>query len=155
MRQSDAIGEETMHHRKLREIVADQDLLHVESTTYIDKVAKLMAARNVAAVLIIDDNELKGIFTERDLLRRVVAAGLNPADTLIRDVMSGSVVTLSADNLGFEAVALMIELSIRHVVVQGLDEDRYGIVSIRDFALSELSTFEKEIEFEKQVWSSI
>ena len=101
-----------MHHRKLRQIVADQDLLHVESTTYIDKVAKLMTARNVAAVLVIDDNELKGIFTERDLLRRVVAGGLNPADTLIRDVMSGSVVTLDADNLGFEAVALMIELSI-------------------------------------------
>jgi signal-transduction protein with cAMP-binding, CBS, and nucleotidyltransferase domain len=144
-----------MHHRKLREIVAGQDLLHVEGTVYVDMVAKLMAERNVAAVLVIDDGNLSGIFTERDLLRRVVAAGLVPADTAIRDVMSTSVVCLEADNLGFEAVALMIELSIRHVVVSGLDDGGFGIVSIRDFALSELSTFEKEIEFEKQVWSSI
>ncbi|MBO6519543.1 MAG: CBS domain-containing protein [Rhodospirillales bacterium] len=144
-----------MHYRKLKEIVADQKLLHVEGTSYVDTVAKLMLERNVAAVLIIDDGKLSGIFTERDLLRRVVAEGRNPADTLIRDVMTSSVVSLNAEQLGFEAVALMIELSIRHVVVTDLDDGSYGIVSIRDFALSELSSFEKEIEFEKQVWSSI
>lgn len=144
-----------MHYRKLKEIVADQKLLHVDGTSYVDTVAKLMLERNVAAVLVIDDGKLSGIFTERDLLRRVVAEGRNPADTLIRDVMTSSVVTLNAEQLGFEAVALMIELSIRHVVVTGLADDGYGIVSIRDFALSELSSFEKEIEFEKQVWSSI
>ncbi len=144
-----------MHHRKLKEIVADQTLIHVEGTSYIDTVAKLMLEKNVAAVLVIDDGQLSGIFTERDLLRRVVAQGRNPADTLVRDVMSTSMVTLDADQLGFEAVALMIELSIRHIAVTGLEDGGYGIVSIRDFALSELSTFEKEIEFEKQVWSSI
>jgi signal-transduction protein with cAMP-binding, CBS, and nucleotidyltransferase domain len=144
-----------MHHRKLREIVADQDLLHVESTVCIDAVARLMAERNVAAVLIIDDGQLCGIFTERDLLRRVVAENRVPADTPVSEVMSASVVSLEAHHLGFEAVALMIELSIRHVVVTGLPDGRYGIVSIRDFALSELSSFEKEIEFEKRVWSSI
>ncbi|MBO6948912.1 MAG: CBS domain-containing protein [Rhodospirillales bacterium] len=144
-----------MHHRKLKEIVADQKLVHVEGTSYVDSVAKLMADKNVAAVLIIDDGNLSGIFTERDLLRRVVAEGRNPTDTLIRDVMTSSVVALNAEQLGFEAVALMIELSIRHVVVTGLPGGGYGIVSIRDFALTELSSFEKEIEFEKQVWSSI
>lgn len=144
-----------MHHRKLREIVAGQDLVHVEGTVHVVSVAKLMTERNVAAVLVIDDGTLSGIFTERDLLRRVVAAGRNPADTAIRDVLTSSVVSLDANCLGFEAVALMIDLGIRHVVVSGLDEGRYGIVSIRDFALRELSTFEKEIEFEKQVWSSI
>lgn len=144
-----------MHHRKLSEIVANQDLLHVEGTVYVDTVAKQMAERNVAAVLIIDDGKLSGIFTERDLLRRVVAENRIPADTPVRDVMSTSVVSLGAEHLGFEAVALMIELSIRHVVVSGLADGRFGIVSIRDFALSELSSFEKEIEFEKRVWSSI
>lgn len=144
-----------MHHRKLKEIVADQDLAHVEGTMYVDSVAQLMAERNVAAVLVIDDGILSGVFTERDLLRRVVAAGLNPPDTMIRHVMTTAVVSLDAECLGFEAVALMNELSIRHVVVTGLADNGYGIVSIRDFALRELTTFEKEIEFEKQVWTSI
>ncbi len=144
-----------MHHRKLKEIVAGQNLVHVEGTSDVVTVARLMAEKNVAAVLIIDDGDLSGIFTERDLLRRVVAEGRNPTDTLIRDVMTSSVVALNAEQLGFEAVALMIELSIRHVAVTGLDDGGYGVVSIRDFAFTELTTFEKEIEFEKQVWSSI
>ena len=49
----------------------------------------------------------------------------------------------------------MIEYGIRHVVVSGLPDPGYGIVSIRDFAHGEMSGFEKEIEFEKKVWSSI
>lgn len=144
-----------MHHRKLQDIVAGQNLLHVTGETDIVSVSKLMAERNVAALLAIEDGTLKGIFTERDLLRRVVAVGLNPAKTKLSDVMTTEIVTLDANRLGFEAAALMIEHGIRHVVVSGLPDQGYGIVSIRDFAHGEMSGFEKEIEFEKKVWSSI
>lgn len=144
-----------MHQRKLGEIVADQDLLSVDSTTPVVDAAKQMMARNVAALLIIDDGELTGIFTERDMLRRVVAVGRDPSNTTIGDVMTHGVISLSAERIGFEAVALMQEHGMRHVAVTGVEGKNYGIVSIRDFALSELSAFAKEIEFEEKVWTSI
>ncbi len=144
-----------MHHRKLKEIVAGQQLLQVSSKTLVIDVAKRMTDRNVAAVLVIDDEDMVGIFTERDLLRRVVAHGRAPNKTKIADVMTKHITALDGERLGFEAVALMIELNIRHVAVTGLRDTGYGIVSIRDFALSELSTFERELQFEQEVWSSI
>ncbi|MEX0695072.1 MAG: CBS domain-containing protein [Rhodospirillales bacterium] len=144
-----------MHHRKLQDIVAGQNLLHVTGALDIVSVAKRMAERNVAALLVIEGGTLMGIFTERDLLRRVVAVGLEPARTKLADVMTTEIVTLDGGRLGFEAAVLMIERGIRHVVVSGLPDPGYGIVSIRDFAHGEMSSFEKEIEFEKKVWSSI
>lgn len=145
-----------MHQRKLGEIVQAQDLLHVTSDTSVVDVARKMTERNVAAILVVDDGGLTGIFTERDMLRRVVAAGLDPNATLIRDVMTREIIALGADRLGFEAVALMREYGIRHVAVTGAANALgCGIVSIRDFALSELSTFAREIEFEEKVWTSI
>lgn len=145
-----------MHKRRLSEIVSGQDLLHVGSGTVVVEAARQMMTRNVAAMLIVDDGTLSGIFTERDMLRRVVAAGLDPGTTKIADVMSKGVITLDADRLGFEAVALMQEHGMRHVAVTGAETPTgLGIVSIRDFALGELSTFAKEIEFEEKVWTTI
>lgn len=144
-----------MHQRKLGEIVAGQELLSVDSATLVVEAAKRMMARNVAALLIIDDGELTGIFTERDMLRRVVAVGRDPSTTAIGDVMTNGVISLSAERIGFEAVALMQEHGMRHVAVTDVPDTKYGIVSIRDFALSELSAFAKEIEFEEKVWTSI
>jgi len=144
-----------MHQRKLGEIVAGQELLSVDSGTLVVDAAKQMMSRNVAALLIIDDGELTGIFTERDMLRRVVAVGRDPSKTTLADVMTQGVISLSAERIGFEAVALMQEHGMRHVAVTGVPEKNYGIVSIRDFALSELSAFAKEIEFEEKVWTSI
>ncbi len=144
-----------MHHRKLREIVAGQSLLNVNSKTLVVDVAKRMRDRNVAAVLVIDDGEMVGIFTERDMLRRVVAHGRDSTKTKIADVMTKNVATLDGSRLGFEAVALMIERNIRHIAVTGLPDSGYGIVSMRDFAHSELSSFERELQFEQEVWSSI
>lgn len=144
-----------MHHRKLGEIIAGQSLLHVDSGTSVVDAAKRMSENNVAAILIIDDGVLAGIFTERDLLRRVVAVSLDPRKTTLAEVMSKQVISLSADRLGFEAAALMIEYAIRHIAVTDVDGNGYGIVSIRDFALGEISDFKREIDFEQGVWSSI
>lgn len=144
-----------MHHRKLKEIVAGQQLLHVHGKNLVIDVAKRMSDRNVAAVLVIDDDDMVGIFTERDMLRRVVAHGRDPHKTKIAEVMTKHITSLDSERLGFEAVALMIEMNIRHVAVTGLPGCGFGIVSIRDFALSELSTFERELKFEQEVWSSI
>lgn len=144
-----------MHHRKLCDILKHQNLLYVSSATNVAIATKQMVERNVAAILIIDDGKLKGIFTERDALRRIIVDQRNPAVTLIGDVMTTKIVSLTGDRIGFEAVRLMDEMHVRHIVVTELPGIGYGIASMRDFAHTELATFEKEIDFEKHVWDAI
>ena len=137
-----------MRLRTLREMVRGQDLLHVSPQTSVQAAAERMAERHVAAVLVIEAGRLKGIFTERDLLQRVVATARDPGKTPIYEVMSKNVVALDAHRKGFEAARLMHEGGIRHVAVTGLGGDRYEIVSIRDFLNSELAEFDHAFEFE-------
>ncbi len=144
-----------MPHRTLGAILQNQELLHTTPDTSVQAAALKMAERNVAAILIIEDAELLGIFTERDLLRRVVAKGLNPLETPVGGVMTSDVVTLHVNATGFEAVRMMREQGVRHIVVSGLNETGYAVASIRDFLSSELANFDREIEFEHRLWEEL
>ena len=144
-----------MAYRKLRDILHHQKLLHVTPDATVLAAVEQMEAHNVAAVLVIADGELCGIFTERDLLRRVVARRREPAETPISEAMSSEVVSVDGDKLGFEAVRLMHERRVRHIAVTGLGGVGFGIVSIRDFPPEELTVFEREIEFEERLWNRV
>lgn len=144
-----------MHHRKLSDVVKNQNVLYVSSATNVVAATRQMVERNVAALLIIDKGVLKGIFTERDALRRIIAVERDPAKTRIDEVMTTDIITLPGERLSFEAVRLMDEFRIRHIVVTDVPGVGYGIVSIRDFAGMELATYEKEIAFEHHVWTAI
>ncbi|MBM3582154.1 MAG: CBS domain-containing protein, partial [Alphaproteobacteria bacterium] len=68
-----------MRNRRIKDIIARQELLAVGPDQTAREAARQMVARNVAAAVVADaDGRLLGIFTERDMLRRVVAAGLDP-----------------------------------------------------------------------------
>lgn len=145
-----------MAKRTLQHMLAEQELLHAPAATDVQSAAVRMAEKNVAAILVVEGAELIGIFTERDLLRRVVASGLDPSETTIGDVMTTDVACLDASASGFEAVRVMHERQVRHLVVRGLDNGTgYGVVSVRDFLSSELAVFERELEFEERVWEEI
>ncbi len=143
-----------MPRRKLIDIVGDQELLFTTPDAPVREVAKQMAARHVAAILVVEDGVLKGVFTERDLLQRVVAVGLDTVNTSISQVMTPDPISLDAQRSGFEAVRTMNEEGIRHIVVTGLTGG-YGVVSMRDFLGSEMADFEKEMDFESGVWENI
>ena len=143
-----------MPRRKLIDIVGDQELLFTTPDAPVQEVAKQMAARHVAAILVVEDGVLKGVFTERDLLQRVVAVGLDTVNTSISRVMTPDPVSLDAQRSGFEAVRTMYEEGIRHIVVTGLTGG-YGVISMRDFLGSEMADFEKEMDFESGVWENI
>jgi len=149
-----------MPHRKLNEIVRGQQVLHVTPDTTIRQAVSQMAERNKATTLILADGELQGIFTERDLVKRVVAPGLDPDKTAISAVMTPSPMVVDGDGLGFEAVRLMHEGGMHHMVVSGLETadsggTGYAVVSMRDIFGSEMASFEREIEFENKVWEEI
>ena len=99
-------------------------------TTVIDAVRKMNTER-IGAVLVMDNNDLVGIFTERDVLSRIVDDGRDPNATLVADVMTTKPVVVKAATTVEEAMAVVSEKRCRHLPV--LDDDRLvGLVSAGD-----------------------
>jgi len=111
--------------RKGREVVT-----LTGAATVLD-ASRLMTERGIGAVLVVDDGALAGIFTERDVLRRVVAERRDPAITPLREVMTGSVMTCTPQTTFEECRAVMTDRRIRHLPVIGAD-GLCGIISSGD-----------------------
>ncbi len=107
--------------------------------------ASVMASREIGAVLVVEQDRLLGIFSERDLLRRVCAKGLSLDKTPLREVMTSDPVTASPSEGRLVAVAKMQRAGCRHlpVVVDGAIID---MISMRDLLFVELEEREAEIE---------
>jgi CBS domain-containing protein len=104
-----------------------RDLLDRKGTTVVSvppdtsvlDAATLMNDRGIGAVLVLDGNEPAGIFTERDVLRRVVAAQRDPATTMVGEVMTTRLISCSPDTPLSECASMMSTRRIRHLPVVG------------------------------------
>ncbi len=128
-------------------------LLIATSTTTVLAAAKSMADKKVGAILVVDDERLVGIFTERDALFRVLARGLAPATTMVGDVMTREPKTIAPGKTFGHAMLLMHEGGFRHLPV--VDNGKpVGIVSARDALDPELEEFVFEERRRKQLQES-
>lgn len=119
---------------KIRQILqgkAINALYTVTSDQTVLDALKLMADKNIGAVLVVDHGRLSGIFSERDYARKGILKGRHSADTLIREVMTPHVITIEPEQRLEDCMIIMSERHIRHlpVVDQG---DLIGIISIND-----------------------
>ncbi len=109
-----------------------QSVLAVASDATIAAAVSLMAANHVGAVLVRSaSGVVEGIFTERDLMRRVVAEGRDPRTTLIGSVMSRQVRRVATTATVDEALRLMIEFGHRHLLVED-GTNPVTLISVRD-----------------------
>jgi CBS domain-containing protein len=123
--------------KSIRAILSGQDTATVDRQTPVAEAARLMAARHVGALPISDGDEVVGIFTERDALNRIVAAGVDPARTPIGDVMSTTLVVADINESYETCLDRMRRAHIRHLIV--LDHGRMaGILSMRDLMAVDL-----------------
>ena len=121
----------------VRDIVAGQDTVTVDQLTSVVEAARIMAARHIGAVPVADGDRVVGIFTERDALTRIVAAGVDPARVPIRDVMSSTLVVADVGESCEACLDRMKQAHVRHLIV--FDNDRMaGIVSMRDLVAVDL-----------------
>jgi len=122
------------------------DVVSIQPTASVLEAARLMNDRGVGGVVVVDeDNALLGIFTERDILRRVVAAGLPPETTSVADVFTRDIVTCTPDMNVEEIGSIMTTRRVRHlpvVDVVGL----HGVVTIGDLLAHRLSDQETTIQ---------
>ena len=93
---------------------------------------KLMAEKNIGALLVMDGEALVGILSERDYARKVILLGKSSKDTLVHEIMTARVLCVRADQNVEECMALMTEKHIRHLPVLGDDDHVIGVISIGD-----------------------
>ena len=123
--------------KPVRDVIRGQNTVTVDRLTSVTEAARIMADRHIGAVPVVDGERVVGIFTERDVLTRIVAAGVDPAVTPIGDVMSSALVVAGVDDSCEECLDRMRQAHLRHLIV--LDGDRMaGIVSMRDLMAVDL-----------------
>lgn len=126
-----------MKERKIGQFIGRTEMVTLAREDTVREATRLMSEQAVGAVVILDGGQLAGIFTERDAVKRVLAAGRDPDATTLAEVMSTDVVTLTPDTWALEALRVMHEVGIRHIpVIEG--ETLIGMISIRDFIGVEL-----------------
>lgn len=114
-------------------------LTTVAPSDTVQHAIELMRDRDIGAVMVVDRNKLIGIFTERDCLRNVSAAGRNPREVLVSDVMTKKVRFVTVDVEVSQGLALMTERYFRHLPVLDEHKNILGIVSIGDLVKAKIS----------------
>lgn len=111
----------------------------------IDHAVAEMNRQRIGSIIVKKNDQVCGIFTERDILTRVVAAGRDAKNTLVREVMTESYQSISSDTSVEDAMQLMTDKRVRHLPV--LDDDRLvGMISIGDVTRWLLKVNEMEAE---------
>ena len=118
---------------KLKDLLAKMEnvVIQVESDCIIAAAARKMRDNKVGALMVMKNDTLSGIFTERDLMSRVVAEGLDPEKVKVSEAMTSSIATVPLETPIREAANIMSQNRIRHLPV--LEEGKlYGVISVGD-----------------------
>ena len=127
-------------------VVCEREPYFVRDTATALDAAQFMAERNIGAVCVLDGSDkLCGIFSERDLLKRVIVRKLDPSSVPIREVMSEPKAVVECDDTPHNALELMEKVGSRHLpVVEG--EKFVGMLSMRDIMRVEISEQGAELQ---------
>lgn len=129
---------------RIYDLVKDQDTYRADVQQTVFELARAMVDRNIGAVPVLQDGELVGIFSERDLMRRVVGESRDPHTTLVVEVMTEDPLTVAPDEDVETCMVLMRRHGFRHLpICEG--KILKGMVSLRDIMLHDLSDKEHDI----------
>ena len=117
----------------------------VRSDASVFEAVKSMEKANVGAAAVVDGERLVGVISERDVMVRVVGAKKDPAKTKVRTVMTKSVRTLRADCGPEEAISVMVENHIRHVVLVNRSRRVLGVASARDVFQARVDSLDDQV----------
>lgn len=120
-------------------------LYTIDACDTVLEATQLMNERSIGAIIVTNANRLIGIFTERDVLRRVVAAERSPGLTRVAEVMTAEVLLCSADTTVEEAREIMMSRRIRHLPIVDDEGTPIGMVSIGDLNAHQVREQQMEI----------
>jgi len=123
-----------------------QKTLEVSPDVSVMEAVRQMATAKVGAIAVTDDGRIRGVFTERDLMKRVVFAERDPRTTLIAQVMTSPVETVSDSTSVAEAAAIMHARHIRHLAIVDAKGHFLGLVAQRYLLYDLLSDLEVKVD---------
>jgi CBS domain-containing protein len=127
----------------LREIVKDRKVYSIDAARSVLEAARFMMENNIGALPVLRNGELAGIFSERDIMNRVVAAGRTPGHTSVSEVMTANPRSVSLDESVEECLFIMHEFGFRHLcIVEG--KELRGLVSLRDILMRQASEIQRQ-----------
>ena len=131
----------------VRQILQEKEskLWTIRPDLTVFEALKIMADNNIGALLVLVDNKLVGIFTERDYARKVILQGKSSKETAVKEIMISKVIYVTPDQSVEECMALMTDKRLRHLPV--LDQgELVGIISIGDVVKTIISDQEFTIQ---------
>ncbi len=132
-----------------KNILKNRPVITVQDGDAVQSAAKKMADHNIGALPVLENERLVGIFTERDIIGKVVAPGKDITSVKVSDVMTRNLVFAYADDTTDICSSKMRGANIRHLpVIEG--EHLIGILSIRDLLAHDMTEKEETIEFLEQ-----
>ena len=139
-----------MFSQRIRSVMEQKKLVTAAPDATVTQAAKLMAKRNVGAVMVVEDGRLIGIFTERDAVFRVIAKGRDAQTTPLANVMTDAPQTVDPDKTFGYALLLMHENGFRHLPV--IENGKpIGIISSRNALDPDLEEFVAEAQRRKHI----
>lgn len=127
-------------------LLTGREVYAIQKNISVYEAAQYMASKHVGAVPVLDGAHLVGIFSERDVITRVVTRGLDPKAARVEDVMTKDLIVASADESYESCLRKMKQAACRHLpIVEG---DRLlGVISLRDLLMVEITEKDEKIEF--------
>lgn len=132
--------------KHMKEILTGKPVYSVDRSAKVQQAVECMAGANIGAVTVIDGSRLVGIFSERDVINRVVAKGLDPRTTPVSSVMTSNLVVANADESHEACLRKMKQANCRHLPI--VDGDKLiGVISLRDLLQVDLSEKDDTLQF--------
>ena len=133
--------------RTVKQLLASKPtiIFSVDRKTSVLEALQLMMKENVSALLILEENKLEGIFTERDYARKVILNGKSSKETAISEVMTSDIITVKPEDSIEHCMKIMTDRHFRHLPVLA-DNNVVGIVSIGDMVRFIIENQKKTIE---------
>lgn len=129
---------------RICDLIKTQDTYHADLGHTVLETVRAMVERNIGAVPVIHQGKLVGIFSERDLMSRVVAKGRDPLTTCMAEVMTDDPLTINTNEDLENCMALMRRHGFRHLPVCH-EGQLVGVVSLRDILLHDLNEKDDEV----------
>jgi signal-transduction protein with cAMP-binding, CBS, and nucleotidyltransferase domain len=129
---------------RICDLIKDQETYQAELGYSVLQTVRAMVDRNIGAVPVTHNGRLVGIFSERDLMKRVVAEGRNPVSTCLAEVMTDDPLTISMNESLENCMMLMRRNNFRHLPVCH-EGQLIGMVSLRDILLHDLDEKDDEV----------
>ena len=129
---------------RICDLIKNQETYQAEMGHTVLETVLAMVERNIGAVPVVHNSRLVGIFSERDLMKRVVAEGRDPRSTCLAEVMTENPLTVGMSEELETCIALMRQHSFRHLPVCH-EGQLVGIISLRDLLLHDLNEKDDEV----------